>query len=160
MKNNFLKLTFWNYRGAIYPVENKRLTLYVPILDKVKKIKLNFCFHTSLWCLKRSYEGLKGLHKTFLRHHKEVWKKSLIFSLGPGLGRERLPKFEVSIKLETNNFTVVRIKSRTSLNNGFVSHFHLIFSLSTITYSNIHHNSHRFLPTLLKCEYKMWKITL
>ena len=30
-------------------------------------IKLNFYFHTSLWCLKRFYEGL-------LRHHKEVWK--------------------------------------------------------------------------------------
>ena len=30
-----------------------------------KKIKLNFYFHTSSWCLKRYYEGLKGLHKTF-----------------------------------------------------------------------------------------------
>ena len=32
------------------------------------KIKLNFYFHTSLWCLKKFYEGLKGLkglHKTF-----------------------------------------------------------------------------------------------
>ena len=29
------------------------------------KINLNFYFHTSLWCLKRFYEGLKGLHKTF-----------------------------------------------------------------------------------------------
>ena len=28
-----------------------------------EKIKLNFYFHTSLWCLKRFYEGLKGLHK-------------------------------------------------------------------------------------------------
>ena len=27
-----------------------------------KKINLNFYFHTSLWCLKRFYEGLKGLH--------------------------------------------------------------------------------------------------
>ena len=26
-----------------------------------EKIKLNFYFHTSLWCLKRFYEGLKGL---------------------------------------------------------------------------------------------------
>ena len=34
------------------------LTLNVPIPDKVKKIKLNFYFHTSLWCLKRFYEGL------------------------------------------------------------------------------------------------------
>ena len=30
-----------------------------------EKINLNFYFHTSLWCLKRFYEGLKGLHKTF-----------------------------------------------------------------------------------------------
>ena len=30
-----------------------------------EKIKLNFYFHTSLRCLKRFYEGLKGLHKTF-----------------------------------------------------------------------------------------------
>ena len=35
-----------------------------------EKIKSNFYFHTSLWCLKRFYEGLKGL----LRHHKEVRK--------------------------------------------------------------------------------------
>ena len=30
-----------------------------------EKINLNFYFHTYLWCLKRFYEGLKGLHKTF-----------------------------------------------------------------------------------------------
>ena len=30
-----------------------------------KKIKLNFYFHASLWCLTRFYEGLKGLHKTY-----------------------------------------------------------------------------------------------
>ena len=29
------------------------------------KIKLNFYFHNSLWCLKSFYEDLKGLHKTF-----------------------------------------------------------------------------------------------
>ena len=29
------------------------------------KIKLNLYFHTSLWCLKKFYKGLKGLHKTF-----------------------------------------------------------------------------------------------
>ena len=36
------------------------LTLPVPILDEEKKLKLNFYFHTSLWCLERFYEGLKG----------------------------------------------------------------------------------------------------
>ena len=29
------------------------------------KINLIFYFHTSLWCLKRLYEGRTGLHKTF-----------------------------------------------------------------------------------------------
>ena len=29
------------------------------------KSNLNFYFHTSLWSLKRFYEGFKGLHKTF-----------------------------------------------------------------------------------------------
>ena len=34
------------------------LTLPVPIQDEEKKIKLNFYFLTSLWYLKRFYEGL------------------------------------------------------------------------------------------------------
>ena len=45
-----------------------RLTFPTPcILENRSKIKinLNFDFHTSLWCFKRFYEGLKGLHKTF-----------------------------------------------------------------------------------------------
>ena len=41
------------------------LTPLVPIPDEKKKIKLDIYLHTSLWCLKRFYEGLKGLHKTF-----------------------------------------------------------------------------------------------
>ena len=44
------------------------LTLKDPLISESCieiKIKLNFYFHTSLWCLKRFYEGLKGLHKTF-----------------------------------------------------------------------------------------------
>ena len=39
------------------------LTLLVPIPGESKKL-INFYFPTSLWCLKRFYEGLKG--------HKEV----------------------------------------------------------------------------------------
>ena len=38
---------------------------YRPNPGQKGKINLNFYFHTSLWCLKRFYEGL-------LRHHKEV----------------------------------------------------------------------------------------
>ena len=40
------------------------LTLKDPIISEICikiKIELNFYFHTSLWCLKRFYEGLKGL---------------------------------------------------------------------------------------------------
>ena len=36
-----------------------------PDLGQREKNNLNFYFHPSLWCLKRFYEGLKGLHKTF-----------------------------------------------------------------------------------------------
>ena len=36
-----------------------------PNLGRKEKIKLNLYFHTSFWCLKRFYEGLKDLHKTF-----------------------------------------------------------------------------------------------
>ena len=41
------------------------------------KIKLNFYFHTSLWCLKRFYEGLKGLHKTFWGTKKKCENENL-----------------------------------------------------------------------------------
>ena len=44
------------------------LTLPAPCISKggIKiKVNVNFYFHTTLWCLKRFYEGLKGLHKTF-----------------------------------------------------------------------------------------------
>ena len=41
------------------------------------KIELNFYFHTSLWCLKRFYEGLKGLYKNFLGTTKNCENKKL-----------------------------------------------------------------------------------
>ena len=41
------------------------LALPALVPDEQKKINSNFYFHTSLWCLKRFHEGLKGLHKTF-----------------------------------------------------------------------------------------------
>ena len=67
----YLSKIFWsimNIINASHPNPGRR-----------EKIKLNFYFHTSLWCPKRFYEGLKGLHKTFFRHHKEMWKQK--FSL-------------------------------------------------------------------------------
>ena len=53
------------------------LTIPVPIPDEEKKIKLNFYFHTSLWCLKRFYECLKGPHKTFKGITKKCEDKHL-----------------------------------------------------------------------------------
>ena len=41
----------------LFEPRNNLLTLPTPILDKEKKINLNFYFHASLWCLKRFYEG-------------------------------------------------------------------------------------------------------
>ena len=35
-----------------------------PNPGQIEKIKLNFYFHTSLWCLKRFYESLKGPQKS------------------------------------------------------------------------------------------------
>ena len=46
-------------------------------MNEEKKIKLNVYFHTSLWCLKRFYEGLKGLHKTFWGTTKKCENKNL-----------------------------------------------------------------------------------
>ena len=41
------------------------------------KIKLNFYFHTSLWCLERFYESVKGLHETFCGTTKKCENKNL-----------------------------------------------------------------------------------
>ena len=46
-----------------------------------EKINLNFDFHTSLWCFKRFYEGLKVLDKTFWGTTKDCEKHKLIFIL-------------------------------------------------------------------------------
>ena len=51
-----------------------------PDPGKREKINLNFYFHTFLWCLKRFYEGLKGLHKTFWGSAKK-YKFKLTFTL-------------------------------------------------------------------------------
>ena len=50
------------------PFSSTNLTLPAPFISEscIKiKINLNFHFYTSLWCLKRFYEGLWGLHNTF-----------------------------------------------------------------------------------------------
>ena len=46
-----------------------KIISWIPIPDEEKKIKLNIYFYTSLWCLKRFYEGLasKGFIKAFIK---------------------------------------------------------------------------------------------
>ena len=66
------------------------------------KINLNFYLHTHLWCLKRFYDGFKGLHKTFWGTTKKCENKNLtfkfkfhlnlIFHSSFGIGRGRLNK--------------------------------------------------------------------
>ena len=59
----------------------KILTLATPCISEICikiKINLNLYFHTSLCCLKRFYEGLKGLHKTFWDTTKKCENKSFI----------------------------------------------------------------------------------
>ena len=61
-------------------VQHSCLTLKDPFISESCteiKIMLNLYFHTSLWCLKRFYEGLKGLHKTFWGTTKKSENKNL-----------------------------------------------------------------------------------
>ena len=44
-------------------------------IDIKIKINLNFYFHTSLWCLKRFYKGVKSLRKTFWGNAKKCENK-------------------------------------------------------------------------------------
>ena len=62
IKNN---LTYYKVRKQIITIQILASILSRPNPERREKIKLNLYFHTSLWCLKRFYEVLKGLHKTF-----------------------------------------------------------------------------------------------
>ena len=80
------------------------LTLPAPcILKSSIKIKINLNFYSSnfLWCFKRFYEDLKGLHKTFRVTTKKCENKNfkLNFSRCPGLGREALNLFPIINRL-------------------------------------------------------------
>ena len=66
--NEILDLFFLNF---------KNMNSSRPNLGRIEKTKLNFYFHTSLWCLKRFYEGLKGIHKTFCGTTKKCQNKNL-----------------------------------------------------------------------------------
>ena len=62
-----LELIIWNF------LTQRFFNPTCPNPGRREKIKLNFYFYTSLWCLKRFCEGLKGLHKTFWGTTKQ-WK--------------------------------------------------------------------------------------
>ena len=66
-----------------------------PNLGWTEKNKLNFYFYTSLWCLKRFNEGVKGLHKTFWGTRKKYENKNLTqflfqYNFQKSTGREGL----------------------------------------------------------------------
>ena len=53
------------------------LTVPAPNLDEEKKLTQKLNFPTSLWCLKRFYERLKALYKTFSGSTKKWENKNL-----------------------------------------------------------------------------------
>ena len=59
----------WNYQKILSP--------FYPDPGGREKINLNFYFHFSLQCLKRFYESLKCLRKTFLGTTKKCENKNL-----------------------------------------------------------------------------------
>ena len=90
LQNTSRRLLLYSFRKMFFI-----LTLSAPCISESctkTKINLHFYFHTSLWYLKRFYEGLKGLHKTFWGTTKRCENKNLswFFSLLPGLGRKGL----------------------------------------------------------------------
>ena len=50
---------------------------YCSDLGRREKINLNFCFYTSLWCLKSLSEDLGGFHKAFCGPTKKCESKNL-----------------------------------------------------------------------------------
>ena len=62
-----VKNNYHQHRDIYALVPDKVCRLFVfnlfrPNPGRREKIKLNFYFYISLWCLKRFYEGLKGLN--------------------------------------------------------------------------------------------------
>ena len=71
-----LTILLWRF-NSIFKCSNRNpLNPSRPNLGRREKIKLNFYFHF-LWCLKRFYEGLKDLHKTFWGTTKKCENKNL-----------------------------------------------------------------------------------
>ena len=57
------------------------LSLPASIPDKEKKPKLNFCFHTSLWCLKRLRPSNSHLKMTKIEKNKQLCRETSVFGL-------------------------------------------------------------------------------
>ena len=73
------------------------------------KIELNFYFHTSLWCLKRFYEGLKAFIKPF-----------------------EVPQRSVKIKIQFNFFTLSGIGTlRVNVREGkeYIENFAIFYDI-------------------------------
>ena len=59
---------FYREKKCLLILLNALLTLLAQCISEscIKiKINSNFYFHTSLWSIKKFYEGLKSIHKTF-----------------------------------------------------------------------------------------------
>ena len=94
------------------------------------KIKLNFLFQTSLWYLKRFYEGLKAFEAP---QRSVKIKYNLIFSLcPPGLGREQIFTLVLLLhiryslhKIFKDSFLkLVKTSSRTQLKQTNLENWH------------------------------------
>ena len=77
-----------------------------------EKIKLNFYFHTFSWCLKKFYEGLNGLHKTFWGTTKKCESKFFFqHNFQKCTGREGLNSSKSHVILATNDNIQINVKS-------------------------------------------------
>ena len=83
------------------------LTLKVPCISESCieiKIKLDFYFHTSFWCIKRFYESTI---KPFEAPQRSVKRKfNLIFSLCPGLRRKGLILIETYLHIRIFSYSL------------------------------------------------------
>ena len=74
MNSTTLDRELFHFARATYLAS---IFLTIPVPTRREKINLNFYFQTSLWCLKRFYKSLTGLHKTFWGTTKKCENKNL-----------------------------------------------------------------------------------
>ena len=83
------------------------LTLLVPIPGRREKLNLNFYFHTSLRCLLRFYERLKGIYKTFrgtTKQKSENKNLSYFFTLIQLFEMHRVGRVNISTHFAPHSF--------------------------------------------------------